>query len=114
MSINTLLTDFYQILNEFNNQYWIDNEIALFDDLHPLEEATRSLSDEDGVWDYAMSPLKIIIPYIPSHTIPAQNSIKVILKADTIIQSVSAEITNPVLNLNFDIQLRGNGSNKAN
>lgn len=81
MSITILLTDFHQILSDFNNQYCEDNNgLILFEDLFPLEEAIRSLNSEDDFWDYAIAPFVIKLPSIQSHTFPHQTSISIVFK----------------------------------
>ena len=110
MSIRTLLTDYHQILSNFNNQYCEDNGSLLFEDLFPLKQGIELLSNKENLWEYGISPLKILVPYVPSHTIPTAENISVILQTDTIIQPVNASITDPVRSLNFDIQLIGSST----
>jgi hypothetical protein len=110
MSIKTLLTDFYQILNEFNIQYCEDNSMLLFKDLFPLEEAIRLLSDEDGLWTYEIAPFSIILPSVQSHTFPHQTDISIVFQTHSVVQSDNIKVQNPINLRRFDIHLKGSNS----
>ena len=108
MSIITLLTDFHQVLNTFNTAYCIDNDgKILFEDLYPLEEAIRSLSNENDSWEYEIAPFVIKLPAVQNHTFTHQTSISIVFQAHNVLNSTNDVISNPINLKKFDIHLKG-------